>query len=159
MVGSSVAELFSQHPDPFEALSRGLIPAIVLKGQLGERERQSTLQRLLHNPATAKLWSSANEDQKESKYGCLGRQINNHMKSSKGGEKEYTQLSQETIKELRAHGLWAPVDTLYESLRAIAGDKRSVGPAVDASTNLSYSPAAYRYSMNGGYFSPHVDSM
>ena len=159
MVGSSVAELLAQHPDPFEALSRGLIPAIVLKEQLGERERQSTLQRLLHNPATAKLWSSANEDQKESKYGCLGRQINNHMKSSKGGEREYTQLSQETIKELRAHGLWAPVDALYESLRAIAGDKRSVGPAVDASTNLSYSPAAYRYSMNGGYFSPHVDSM
>lgn len=161
LVASSAADLLQQHPDPLHALSQGLVPAIVLRRQLGERDRRAVIDRLLNNRAATPLWKPATrgESPLASRYGCWGRQINDHMKSSRGGAAEYARLAQREIEQLKTHGLWAPVDTLFESLRSLAGTARSVGAAVDLATNLSYSPAAYRYTQNGGYFSPHVDSM
>lgn len=156
LVGKDAEDIYAQHPDPLRALSTGQIPAIVIQARLGERVRRAVVDRL-HNEA-AHLWSLVNNSHGQSTYGCLGRQINRHIQASTGGAAEYARLAQLDVQRMHDHGLWEPVHTLYASLSAIASG-RSVGPARDLATNTSYSPAAYRFTKNGGGFPPHVDSM
>ena len=42
----SAAEIVAQHPDPLDALSKGVFPAIILRGQMQKIEVATALQRL-----------------------------------------------------------------------------------------------------------------
>jgi hypothetical protein len=51
------ADILKQHPDPLRALSKGKVPAIVLKQQIDPAELASLQDRLFRMHAAGQLWT------------------------------------------------------------------------------------------------------
>ena len=158
--GRSVAELLAQHPDPLRALSRGEVPAVILRGVLGPTERQALLTRLVGKGAAAgKYWtrSLTKTAPQRPLYADIGANLASHLNKGRPPA-EYTRAVAHFLGLYERLGLLHPVRILHESLRAIAAG-RTVATGVDVATNRSFGPGIFRQTMNGGTFPIHFDSL
>ena len=158
--GRSVAELLAQNPDPLRALSRGEVPAVILRGILRPPERHALLKRLVGKGAAAgKYWIRARSDtgMRLPFYADLGANLASHLHKGRPPY-EYTQSVARVLHLFERLDLQHPIRMLHESLRSIAVG-RNVATGFDTETNRSFGPGIFRQTWNGGSFPVHIDSL
>ena len=148
------AEILQQHPDPLRALSKGKVPAIVIKNQMSKAELAALQERLFKMHAARTLWKSTRPGDPG---GYIGVAFTSALKWQLG-PKRFSTLAAGAVDSMRQHGIYAPIAALYGGLRALAAG-RTVRTARDPLTNRSFTPGTFRMQPNGTVQPVHLDSL
>ena len=158
----SASGLLAINPDPLGALSRGEVPAVIIRGALPDRERQQVLERLVGQEMSKarKYWIRTRSPlpPHHVTYADFGANLAAHLNKGKTPA-EYTSSVARAMHLYDRHDLQRPIHVLHESLRSIRADRHRVSTAVDQGTNRSFGPGIFRQHLNGGSFALHLDSL
>ena len=145
------SEVLQQDPDPLRTLSRGEVPAIVLKKLIDPNKLAEVKDRLFKLFAQKRVWTTTGSG------GYMGIAFTSALKWNLS-PRRYASLAPKVTDTFRRHGVYGPIEALYSGLRALSKG-RTVRTARDVSTNLSFSPATYRMQPNGTMQPKHIDSL
>lgn len=154
--GRTVQDIYKISPDPLGALSRGEVPAVILRGALSGDEVRSVLDRLL-GKAQHQWIKSRKKPGAAVTYADLGANLAGHLDKGKSPA-QYIRSVTRAMNTFARHGLLDPIAALHRALSSLASG-RKVAVGVDVATNKSFSPGIFRQSMNGGSFTLHLDSL
>lgn len=147
-------EILKQHPDPLRALSRGKVPAIVLKQQINAAELASLREHLFKLHAAGRVWTKKGASDTG---GYIGIAFTSALKWNLS-PKKYATLASTADAVFRKHNIFSPIAALYNGLRALAVG-RTVRTARDVHTNRSFTSATFRMQPNGTAQPIHIDSL
>ncbi len=152
--GPDVPSALAQQPDPLQALAAADIPAIILRGAYPPADAAGLIRRLVSHalmpdPAAPAL---AGEPRKRIDIGTsLG---------NRGGDQEaFLQHAAGThaLFSTLFDGFQNPVDTMYQSLSALAGGKQVL--TAREPDGRRYGPAIFRIHYGDHAYAPHFDSV
>lgn len=149
--GRSISELFALNPDPLGALSRGEVPAVIIRGALQAEDRRFVMHRLMDPSTTKRLWTWSNS------YADMGANLAWHLDKGKAPVK-YTKTVAKYDKIYKQYDLERPFQILHRTLRSL-GAGRTVATGVDLATNMSFGRGIFRQLMNRHTFPLHLDSL
>ena len=157
----SAAEIVAQHPDPLDALSKGVFPAIILRGQMQKIEVATALQRL--NEGRAERTPSLPwHEGRACNYGTLGVDMQSALRWQQAkkphGPGVFAEVSENLTRAFLRAGLERPIAALHNAVRGLAG-RRTVDTARDLASNASFPPGIFRSHGAGNFFPQHFDSL
>ena len=148
LVGKSAGELLDQHSDPLQALSEGRVSAVILQNQLNT-EVLNRLTSRLEGSELSRLWSGGRG------FGTIGAQLAKQL-PRRTSPTAFARQGAGVVNTFREKELFAPITALLEGLRSL-GAGRTVRPAMDLRTNMSFAPGIYRYHSSNATFNIHFD--
>lgn len=163
LVGASASDIFKQHADPLGALSKGSVPALILRSQLSSEASAKMLRRL---PPLSSVWKPTSKT--NFVLGKWRRRSAGHLTL---GTDLKTFLVRNASPAALAHesrlydvfytqqGLEVAFEALHGALFEL-GAHRHVGVGRDVlATNATISPGIFRHQGKGATFLPHFDTL
>jgi hypothetical protein len=151
--GPHVASVLAQYPDPLLALAEGKIPAIVLQQVYDPSQCAGLIRRfqrwgLMRDPIAINVADQRKRIDIGTSLGNRGHDKNDFLDHAEGTHELFPHLFS---------GFVDPVQTIYDSLSALAGGKRVM--AAREPDGRLYGPAIFRIHYESHSYPPHIDSV